>query len=168
MSEAKKKRGLNPIDVLIVVVIVALLGLGGYKLLNRDNGVAAPTTPITYTVLCSGVEPEVYESIQEHIPSQLMASGEMLDGQVVAVTAEPHTPALLLDSSDNTVAVEKEGLLDLTFTIEANVKNPITNEVGTQEVRIGKLHTVKTVYFELANGITLTCEWGEAGAAGED
>ena len=44
------------------------------------------------------------------------------------------------------------------------MKNATTNEVGTQEVRIGKQHTVKTVYFELANGVTLTCEWGEAAA----
>ena len=162
MSEAKKKRGINPIDVLIIIVIIALLGLGGYKLLNRNDGVAAPTTPITYTVLCSGVEPKVYESIQNYLPSQMMASGELLDGQVVSVTAEPHEPTMILDSANSRVVLEKEGLLDLTFTIEANVKNPITNEVGTQEVRIGKLHTVKTEYFELTNGVVLTCEWGEA------
>ena len=162
MSEAKKKRGINPVDVLIIIVIIALLGLGGYKLLNRNDGVATPTTPITYTVLCSGVEPEVYESIQNYLPSQMMASGELLDGQVVSVTAEPHEPTMILDSANSQVVLEKEGLLDLTFTIEANVKNPITNEVGTQEVRIGKLHTVKTEYFELTNGVVLTCEWGEA------
>lgn len=164
MSEAKKKRGVNPIDVLVIIVIIALVALGGYKLLNRNNGVAAPTTPIRYTVLCTGVEPEVYASIQEHIPSQLMASGDLLDGQVVDVTAAPHTPSVLVDTASNTVKMEKDGLLDLTFTIEANVKNATTNEVGTQEVRIGKQHTVKTVYFELTNGVTLTCEWGEAAA----
>ena len=41
---------------------------------------------------------------------------------------------------------------------QANVVNAVTNEVGTQEVRIGKTHIVKTVHFELSNGIITTCE----------
>ena len=36
--------------------------------------------------------------------------------------------------------------------------NAVTNEVGTQEVRIGKTHIVKTVHFELTNGTITTCE----------
>ena len=52
-------------------------------------------------------------------------------------------------------------LLDLTFTIEVNVANRITNEVGTQEVRIGKTHIVKTADFDLEGGTVLTCQWEE-------
>ena len=54
-----------------------------------------------------------------------------------------------------------EGKLDLIFTIECNVVNSITTEIGTQEVRVGKIHTVKTDKFELTNGIILDCSWGE-------
>ena len=57
-----------------------------------------------------------------------------------------------------TFPVENDGL-DLTFTIQANVVNAVTNEVGTQEVRIGKTHIVKTVHFELTNGTITTCTW---------
>lgn len=39
--------------------------------------------------------------------------------------------------------------------------NSITTEIGTQEVRVGKIHTVKTDKFELTNGIILDCSWGE-------
>ena len=70
----------------------------------------------------------------------------------------PNSPAKRL-----TFPVENDGL-DLTFTIQANVVNAVTNEVGTQEVRIGKTHIVKTVHFELTNGIITTCEaepWAE-------
>ena len=58
-----------------------------------------------------------------------------------------------------------EGTIDLLFTIECNVVNPITTEIGTQEVRVGKTHTVKTDKFELMNGVILDCEWGDGAAA---
>ena len=161
MEQTQKKKKFNAIDVLIVIVIVALVVFGGYKLLTR-NRTAAASTPLTYTVLCPGVEPEVYEAIQEHIPSPLLAGGDLVAGsQVVSVTAEPHQAALLTTASGQPVVLEKEGLLDLTFTIETQVLNATTNEVGSQEVRIGRAHIVKTVYFELQNGIVLDCQWGE-------
>ena len=43
-----------------------------------------------------------------------------------------------------------------------HVANSATNEVGTQEVRIGKAHTLKTTHFEFANGIITNCQWDEA------
>ena len=52
-------------------------------------------------------------------------------------------------------------LLDLTFTVECNVVNPITTEIGPQEVRIGKTHIVKTDKFELTNGVIIDCVWGD-------
>ena len=60
-----------------------------------------------------------------------------------------------------------EGTIDLLFTIECNVVNPITTEIGTQEVRVGKTHTVKTDKFELMNGVILDCEWGDGAAAAD-
>ena len=51
-----------------------------------------------------GVEPEVYENIQNYIPGQLMASGEMLDGHVVAVEAvEGRTHTAAVDTADGTL-----------------------------------------------------------------
>ena len=57
--------------------------------------------------------------------------------------------------------------IDLLFTIECNVVNPVTTEIGTQEVRVGKTHTVKTDKFELMNGVILDCEWGDGAAAAD-
>ena len=48
--------------------------------------------------------------------------------------------------------------MDLLFTIECNVVNPITTEIGTQEVRVGKNHIVKTDKFELS-GVVTDCTW---------
>ena len=105
--------------------------------------------------------PEVYEDIQKWIPGdKLMASGELLPGQVLAVEAQPHQDTVSLSTTSGALVLPLNAdLLDLTFTIEVNISNLVTNEVGTQEVRTGKQHIVKTQHFELANGIIQTCEW---------
>ena len=116
-------------------------------------------------MLVKGVEQEVYDNIQKYIPGQLMASGEMLDGQVVSVEPRAHEQTVTVDTTDGTLEIPvDEGTIDLLFTIECNVVNPITTEIGTQEVRVGKTHTVKTDKFELMNGVILDCEWGDGAA----
>ena len=54
-----------------------------------------------------------------------------------------------------------KGLLDLTFTVQCNVVNTITSEIGTQEVRLGKSHIVKTDKFEMSSGTITYCVWGD-------
>lgn len=145
---------LNLIDFLVVLLIIAALAGVGLKVAGRGRGGFAPATKLTYTVKVSAVEPEVYQALIEHVPGQLMASGDMLDGWVVGVEAQPCESGgtLKLESGELSVTLQ-QGLLDLIFTIEANVVGIVTNEVGTQEVRIGKSHIVKTDKFELTGGI---------------
>ena len=157
---------INIVDLIVILVIVIAAVVVGMKFLGGGNGNSAINpnkTPVRYTVLVEGVEPEVYENIQKYIPGQLMASGEMLDGHVVAVEAvEGRTHTATVDTADGTLEIPvNSGKLDLIFTIECNVVNSITTEIGTQEVRVGKTHTVKTDKFELINGIILDCDWGE-------
>lgn len=158
---------LNIIDLLVILLLIAAVALVGWKVLRRDGASNASRTILTYTVLVENVDPEVYEGIQQYvlgesgIGDQLMADGSMVDAYVTSVTAAPHDDGLTMtDVNGNqlTFPVENGGL-DLTFTIQANVVNAVTNEVGTQEVRIGKTHIVKTVHFELTNGTITTCTW---------
>lgn len=151
---------LNIIDLFVVVILIAAVVLLGVKLANRNGGGVVGTTKLTYTVEVDAVEPEVYESVKENIPGQLMASGDLVDAYVVSVTASPSHSGASLDTSGGALDVTlRDDLLDLVFTIEANVTNTVTNEVGTQEVRIGKSHIVKTTKFELPSGVILSCEW---------
>ena len=158
---------INIVDLIVILVIVIAAVVVGMKFLggsgNGNSAINPNKTPVRYTVLVEGVEPEVYENIQKYIPGQLMASGEMLDGHVVAVEAvEGRTHTATVDTADGTLEIPvNSGKLDLIFTIECNVVNSITTEIGTQEVRVGKTHTVKTDKFELINGIILDCDWGE-------
>ena len=132
---------LNIVDLLVILVVLVAVVVLGVKFLGKDGGggINPGKTQVTYTVLVKGVEQEVYDNIQKYIPGQLMASGEMLDGQVVSVEPRAH---------EQTVTVD-------------------TTEIGTQEVRVGKTHTVKTDKFELMNGVILDCEWGDGAAAAD-
>lgn len=154
---------LNIVDLIVVLLILAAVAALGVKLLSRDSGALVEPTKLTYTVKVSAVEPQVYQEILDNIPGQLMASGELLDGWVTAVDATPAKNGATVNVTGSAVDVTlRDDLLDLVFTIEANVTNTVTNEIGTQEVRIGKTHIVKTTAFELPSGVILSCDWEAA------
>lgn len=155
---------LNIIDVIVLILVVAVAAVLVLKITGAGSGMKGGT-PMTYTVEVKGVRPQVYQEIKELLdqgPSQLMASGDLLNGYVVSVASTPSTRTSL------TVAMQGEekgilqtaevNLLDLVFTVEANITNTVTNEIGPQEIRIGKTHIVKTTQFELENGVILSCE----------
>ena len=155
---------INIVDLLVILVILIGAAVVAVKFLGPGSTAAInpAKTHVTYQVLVEGVQPEVYENIQEHIPGTLMASGEFLDGQVTAVTATPHASEASVSASGEMLLVPVDSdLVDLVFTIECNVVNPVTTEIGPQEVRIGKTHIVKTDKFELTNGVIIDCVWGD-------
>ncbi|MCD7948551.1 MAG: DUF4330 domain-containing protein [Oscillospiraceae bacterium] len=154
----------NIVDLIIIIVII-LVAIAVVFKLTGGNNLTATATRLTYTVRVDGVQPEVYEDLQKWVPGdKLMASGDILPAQVTAVTAVPHATTVTLSTVNGTVQLPiQDDLLDLTFTIEAEISNTVINELGTQEVRIGKTHIVKTQHFELANGIIQTCEWTQPG-----
>ena len=154
---------LNIIDLLVILLVLLVGVFLVFKLIGRDGGSAAAAGQITYTVKVEGVEPECYEAIRDALPAQLMASGEMLDGQVVEIQAVEHEATASINTTTGALSLPvDEDLLDLTFTITAAVSNSVTQEVGTQEVRIGKSHIVKTATFEFERGVILTCKQVEA------
>ena len=84
---------INIVDLLVILVVIIAAVVLGMKFLKPGSsgvvGGGSTTTHVEYTVLVESVQPAVYESIKEnYIPSTLMASGELLDGQVTAVEAE--------------------------------------------------------------------------------
>ena len=154
---------INVIDllVLIAIIVVAFLLVG--KLLGGNNDHLGGNTKLTYTVKIYDVEEEVYQSIQGiSFPDQLMASGDLLNGQVITMSAEPSQGQVYEVSPDEQGGMElRSGVnntYDLTFTIEAYVANAVKNELGTQEIRVGKSHIVKTSQFELEKGVILSVQ----------
>lgn len=61
-------------------------------------------------------------------------------------------------SGDLTLSQSQDGAYNVVFTIEGTVKDNLTSELGTQEIRVGKTHIVKTTTFELEGGCIISCE----------
>ena len=86
---------INIVDLLVILVVLIAAVVLGLKFLKPNvTGGELETedglVPVTYTVLVENVLPEVYESVQKYIPGTMMASGELLDGQIVDVDAATH------------------------------------------------------------------------------
>lgn len=159
---------INLIDLLVVIVLIAAILFLAFRFTRGGN--ANPinsSTKLTYTTLVTNVTPEVYDEVLRQLEAaggkdQLMASGDLLNAYVTKVESRPHK--VYEPDSNGVITVSTEqgenAHLDLVFTVEAYVVNPIVNEVGTQEVRVGKTHILKTVHFEFSYGTVLTCDWG--------
>lgn len=154
---------LNIIDLIAILLIVAVLALIGYKLLGSDEDLAGSGQSVVYTVEVKGVEPEVYDFIQDNLPSQLTASNEMLDAYVTAaegtlIEEDIYSLEVGSGTSGEKIIQAEAGTYDVVFTIEGTVKDNLSSKLGTQEIRVGKSHIVKTTLFELEGGVITSCE----------
>lgn len=158
---------INVIDLLVVLVLVAAVIFLAVRFLGGGSNVVDQTTKITYTTTATSVEQATYDEVLRHLAEaggkdQLMANGELVDGYVVKAEAVPHVN-YSTDAQGNVVRSVEDydgGRLDVTFTVEANVADPIATKVGTQEVRVAKNHILKTVHFEFPYTTVMTCDWG--------
>ncbi|MBR5534157.1 MAG: DUF4330 domain-containing protein [Ruminiclostridium sp.] len=166
-SKGKLFGKVNIIDLLVIIMIVAVVALLGTKLLNTSgDGLGGTGQKVVYTVKVDSVEEEVVQFIQKELekgPCQLVASGELQNGYVTkmdAVAAEKtyltvrEIPTADLTALDGAIA----GKYDVVFTIEATIQDSPGNKLGSQEIRAGMTHVVKTVTFGLENGIILTVD----------
>ena len=162
--EQKSKRifgKFNIVDVLAVLLIVAVLVFVGYKLATRGGVEAgeAKTVTVDYTVKCEGVDKSLYESCQKHLPSQLMASGELYDGQINSVREEEYD---VLDNNGDWV--KDPNHVTLYFGIEASIPEAdvMTTEIAKQEVRVGKSdYILKSEYIEFSDCIITEVNWSK-------
>lgn len=179
MKNGKLFGKINIIDLLVLVLAVAIVAAMGLKMTGR-LGAAVPEvgTNITYTVRAERIDAGVCANIQKFIDDakaagkpgdQLMSNGACLPAyitDVVAVPAQEKTEVALSGDYMSFINTGEE-LMDLTFTIEGYVANNTKTELGSQEVRVGKLHIIKTTHFELTGGLILSCEW-EGGTSADN
>ncbi len=159
---------INIIDLLVLLVLIAGLVLLAVRFTgSKDKASPAATSGhLTYQTMCAAINEDVYEEILRQMDAgggkvQLMASGEMLNAYVTHVDAKPHVN-LVYDDQANLHYVEEYGenrRMDITFTIDADGVDQLLKKVGTQEVRVGRTHIVKTLNFEFTNGVITSCSW---------
>ena len=159
-QKAKRFGKFNIIDVIAVLLILAVVAFAGYKLLDRDSGAAAEQTkiPVTYFAKAEGVPSELYETCKAHMPSRMMASGALVNGEIVDVAKEPY---YVLGPDGEWV--EDPEHVTLIFTAKTEVADGavMLTKVGDQEVRIGKEHIIKSEYIEVQGCTIVDVRWGE-------
>ena len=157
MSEKKpgRKLGFNIVDVIIVLIVAAALFFGVRKLQSSGIMEEQTTYHVTYTVLCEQVPAGIYENIRQYVPSTLMASGELFDGEIVAVERQPWL--VYVDGA----WIEDPQHESLLFTIEGTFQDGgvLENKLGKQELRVGKTYIVKSEYIEFEEGVITSMEW---------
>ena len=138
---------------------MAVVAFVGWKLLSRGSVEAGETamTNVTYTVKVEGVPAELYETCQAHLPSPLMASGELVGGQIESVEKEPY---YVLGADGQWVEDLEHVTLLFTATTQTPTTAVMTTKVGDQEVRIGKTdYILKSEFIEFSGGTIVDVSW---------
>lgn len=164
---------INLVDLLVAVLIIAVAAVTIWKLFGRaaSENPLNQSTAITYTVRVNNIDPAVADELSKYVSpadgrrDRLMAAGQQQNGYVVDYRAVPHVNYMSDAAGMSVIGVDSgEGArVDVIFTIEAEISNTLVNEIGTQEIRIGKTHIVKTVNFEFPYGLIIDCVWHEEG-----
>lgn len=155
---------INIIDLLVILVVlaavVAVFVLGG----KVPGSSSAAVEHVVYQVKVCGMDEDSFRSIQGQIPSQLVGSDQLQDGYVTAVEGvkREENDEVLIQANRNiyyaTLRPGLAGTYDVVFTIEANIYDPVVNKIGTQEIRTGLPHVVKTTDFAFDNGTIISRE----------
>lgn len=154
---------INIIDLLVILVILAAL-IAVAVFLGRGAVGGGEAEHIIYTVEVQGVDEDVYRDIQTKLPSQLLASDALQDGYVTKVegTRVEENDQARIDAAQEKSYIGlrpgEAGTYDLVFTIEATIYDTTLNKIGSQEVRVGRSHIVKTGNFELDYGVVTSLE----------
>lgn len=151
----------NWIDILIVVILVAAIGLVIFKMaggdpqtLGAENQLTAPNLRIE--VVCEKVTPETAQNIVASLESE----PRMVSGIPVEKTRLFNSNNLV-DASITAweILPSEEEWVYLRFTIEANaILSSGSYSIGTQEIRIGRGFTAKTMDIEIGGIITVMTE----------
>ncbi|MBR6811931.1 MAG: DUF4330 domain-containing protein [Oscillospiraceae bacterium] len=156
MKKAEGKKGklfgvINIIDLIVILLVLAVAAAVIWKVFG-DKVTEALTSDMdmTYTVRCEGLSAALGEDLEgQSYPQQMAASGSYVNAHVTGVEVVPHLETVY--NEDGTSEV-RESLteVDIIFTCTATVDSRSVNfPVGTQEVRVGKEHIVKTRYVEV-------------------
>ncbi|MBR0283555.1 MAG: DUF4330 family protein [Oscillibacter sp.] len=166
MKEKAAKLGkFNVVDIAAVILIAAVAVFVVWKVAFSDRDPQDRDVIMTYRVLTEGVASDIYESVQRHIPSQLMASGNILDGEILSVEQGPY----YVLGSDGEWSPDPQHV-NLYFTVRHHSKagDVLLSKVDEQEIRIGrKDYTLKTEYIEFHNAIILDIDWNFSDASDE-
>lgn len=156
INEKGKLFGIINIIDLSVLLILALLVVGGASRLKTRPIVATATTPATITFEVSDVRLATVEGIKEGDPIYHYDKGGYI-GIIENVTYEPYKEPVEVDGKWVNMEVPEKYVA--TFKVDAEVKNnPDVIVAGDEQIRIGVEFRVKNkniAFFARVMGIEL-------------
>ena len=150
---------INIVDLVVILLVVCILAAVIWKVADakitaaqeaeEESAASFENAPhMVYTVICRSVLPEVAEAITQERPAedmQIMNGNELVEAFITDCSYEYEV------DSDG----KQTGTCKVYFTIEAALdETDGIYKVGTQEVRIGKSHIVKTYDLETSGVIS--------------
>lgn len=168
------------IDVIVILLLIAVIaffvvrGVSVYRAAqvleveNKDQNRNARMMPedftpnLRVTLICRSVKSTDADRICRAQYLRLYHNFFLLDAYVSSIVQQPCI-LRTVSSSGKELLVESEDLVDLCFTVDAQVDlsnpdsvidgnfNPL---IGSQELRIGKQYTLKTMELELSTTVT--------------
>ncbi len=156
---------INIVDLLALLLVVAVVFVVVWQIFGdslaeqaalaqeerEQQALLDSRVKVTYTVRCSTLREPFYEGLVKFgFPQQLAINEGVIDGAyIVDAYAEPTIGIAGTDDGRTITAVygDRE---DIVLTIEALVLPTEFIKVGSQEIRVGKGHIVKTQFWEIS------------------
>ena len=159
---------INIMDLLVLLVLVgAAAGLFLYFTAPAET-VSTDTITIVYTVRVRGVLDRIKVLVEEGLGKSTQLSTQdapLDDARVLSCSFESYVQQKTTDDG-RLLEIETPGRWDALFELEVTIPKPSIDEsvmVGTQYIRVGSGHTVRTPHFELT-GIIEKLDFGEDAA----
>lgn len=180
MDEQKKTRKkLNIIDWIVILLLIAVVvflvirGVGLYRAAKvleepKEQNENARLMPddfepnFRFTVLCKEVDNELASQITASEFRRLYSTYNLLDAYISEITQKPSV-LLSVNNFGKELQTQSSTRSDLILTVDAQIDlaNPDTvidgnfnPLVSSQEVRLGKIYSIKTMAFELTGTVT--------------
>lgn len=154
MKKGKLFGKLNIIDILVLIVLIAAVGLFAYRMfrpvaketIGSEINVSQPN--LKFSVLCDDVPRELAENIRASVlgeerdldgeivsPRRIYNSGKLMDAEIVDCTI---------------IETENKDLVQIRFDLQAYAQlNSGAYAIGWQEIRLANVYSVKTVDIEI-------------------
>lgn len=142
---------INPVDLIIVLAVVAIIGAIGMQLFGQKiNDAVAPQVDLTAEMVIVGTPPRLVEEIfrQDLVGQRLIAGNEYMNATIIDVWAEDYvmqaitSDGVIVDATDPS---KKDVVIKVTTKVAKGTPNP---KIGNQEVRAGRTYIIKTQTFE--------------------
>lgn len=142
---------INPVDLIILLVVVAIVGAIGMQLFGQKiNDAVAPQVDLTAEIVIVGTPPRLVAEIfrQDLVGERLIAGNEYMNASIVDVWEEDYvmqairSDGVIVDATDPS---KKDVVVKIATKVPKGTPSP---KIGNQEVRAGRTYIIKTQTFE--------------------